>query len=90
MLNIVTCLDVWTQSLLFGFLGLNRGTCLGFKAKHKFLVRVNRGSCLGFERWLGYDAVIIGSRALAFLFQCLHLSVSVLALECFGAALTLS
>ena len=31
------------------------------------------------------DAVIIGARALGFSFQCRHLSVSVLALECSSA-----
>ena len=46
---------------------------------------VNSGFCLGCDKWLGHDAVIIGARALGFLFQCRHLSVSVLALECSSA-----
>ena len=47
-LHIVTCLDVWAkQTFLFGILGLNKDSCLGFKAKQKFLSGLNRGSCLG-------------------------------------------
>ena len=44
-----------------------------------------QGFCLGFDKWLGHDAVIIGARALGFSFQCRHLNVSVLALECSSA-----
>ena len=53
---------------------------------------VNSGVCLGFDKWLGYDAMIMGAQALGFSFQCCHLSVSVLtlgfsmlALECLSA-----
>ena len=46
---------------------------------------VSSGFCLGFDKWLGHDAVIIGTGALGFSFQCRHLSISVLALECSSA-----
>ena len=46
---------------------------------------INSGFCLGLDKWLGHDAVIVGTRALGFSFQCRHLSVSVLALECSSA-----
>ena len=36
-------------------------------------------------KWLGYDVVIMGARALGILFQCYHLSVSVLRLGFFNA-----
>ena len=46
---------------------------------------VNSGVCLGFDKWLGYDVLIMGARALGGSLQCWHLSVSVLALECLSA-----
>ena len=46
---------------------------------------VNNDFWLVFDKWLGHDAVIIGARALGFLFLSWHLSVSVLALECSSA-----
>ena len=46
---------------------------------------VNSGFWLGFDKLSGHDAVIIGARALGFSFQCRHLNVSVLALECSSA-----
>ena len=42
-------------------------------------------SVWGFDKWLGDDVVIIGPRALGFLFRCCHLSVSVLTLGFFNA-----
>ena len=45
---------------------------------------VNSGVCLGFDKWLGYDVLIMGARALGVSLQCWHLSVPVLALECFS------
>ena len=46
---------------------------------------VNSGVCLGFDKWLGYDVVIMGARALGFSFQSCHLSVCLLALGFFNA-----
>ena len=45
---------------------------------------VNNGVCLGFDKWLGYDVLIMGARALGGSLQCWHLNVSLPALEGFS------
>ena len=62
-------------------LGLRRNSCSGFggnKAQHASMfgvngiMGINDGFCLGFENSLGYDDVIMGTRALGFSFQYWH------------------
>ena len=49
------------------------------------MFEVNSGFGLGLDKWLGHYAVILGTQSLGFCFQCWHLNVFVLSLECFSA-----
>ena len=87
--NVKYCNDVWAKrELLFGILVLNGVTCLDVRGKRRNVLHclVNNGLYWGFDKGLAYDAMIMGSQALQFFFQCWHSGNKVL----WGLALTLS